>query len=219
MDEEKEEKSHGGEGVYIVLGLLGIIAIAPYELSTLDADAIPFVTYFVEHWDGYALAIKKTVGWMVGISFPISIALFIMIIYCVERLKEIRNLEQERMNAKVEPAYESIQAAGDPGMASRWKTVVTHIESENPNDWKQAILEADIMLDDLLTNLGYRGDTIGEKLKRVDSAHFLTLNDAGEAHGVRNKIAHQGSAFLLNQIEARQVIQQYRKVFEEFYFI
>ena len=103
-------------------------------------------------------------------------------------------------------------------MARRWGTVVKHIESESPNDWKQAILEADIMLDDLLTNMGYRGESIGEKLKRVDPAHFETLNDAWEAHKIRNDIAHQ-SQYSLNQIDARRVIQQYRKVFEEFYYI
>ncbi len=218
-DEEKKESGGGNEAIYAVVALLVLIAIAPFVLSTLNPSAIPFVTYFMAHWGGYVAAIKHLAGWIVGISFPISFVLLIMIIYCVERLKEIRDLEHAKMYAKVEQAYEPINPEGDPGMAKRWNTVVTHIESDNPNDWKQAILEADIMLDDLLTNLGYRGESIGEKLKRVESAHFKTLQDAWDGHTVRNKIAHEGSAFELNQMEAQAVIKQYKKVFEEFYFI
>ncbi|MES2216751.1 MAG: hypothetical protein V4481_05675 [Patescibacteria group bacterium] len=219
MDDEKKESGGGNEAIYVIVGFLALIAIAPFVLSTLHPDAIPFVSYFMAHWDGYVAGIKKLIDWIVGISFPISIILFIMIIYCVERLKEIRKLEKSKMEAKVEQAYEPVNPGGDPGMAKRWNTVMTHIESDNPNDWKQAILEADIMLDDLLENLGYRGNTIGDKLKRVDSAHFLTLQDAWDAHTVRNKIAHEGSSFELNQMEAQAVIKQYKKVFEEFYFI
>jgi len=94
-----------------------------------------------------------------------------------------------------------------------------NINSDNPNDWKQAIIEADIMLDDVLTKLGYRGDSIGDKLKRAEPADFSTLNEAWEAHKVRNQIAHSGSTYPLNQHEANRVIQMYRKVFEEFYYL
>ncbi len=164
-------------------------------------------------------ALKHFLDILVTISFPVSIFLLIMIVYVVERLKHLRKKEAELFDLKVEPAFEEIKQDGDPALAHRWETVKKHIESDNQNDWKQAIMEADIMLDDLLTNIGYRGESIGEKLKRVDSAHFQTLNEAWEAHKVRNNIAHEGSNYVMNQHEAKRVIQMYRKVFEEFYFV
>jgi len=160
---------------------------------------------------------KHFLSILVTLSIPASVVFFIMIISTVERLKALRKKEEEIYNAKVEPAFEQT-SGGDPKLAMRWTTVTTHMESDNPNDWKQAILEADIMLDDLLTNMGYRGETIGEKLKRVEPAHFQSLPEAWEAHKVRNQIAHE-SSFAMNQLEARRVVQQYKKVFEEFYFI
>ena len=80
-------------------------------------------------------------------------------------------------------------------------------------------MEADIMLADILTKMGYQGDSIGEQLKGVEPSDFLTLNDAWEAHKVRNQIAHQGSDFQLNERDAKRIIGLYKKVFSEFYYI
>ena len=72
------------------------------------------------------------------------------------------------------------------------------------------------MLDDMLTKQGYDGEGVGEKLKSVESSDFNTLNEAWEAHKVRNQIAHQGSAFDLSDTLARRTIAQYEAVFREF---
>jgi hypothetical protein len=195
----------------------------PQFVFTSFPDFLPWfsngLTWLVDKWPGFVTGFKYFFGWIVGLSFPISVAFLIMIIYCVERLKQLREIERQKYDMPIEQAYVEGVGEGDPALAHRWSTVTKHMESENPNDWKQAIMEADIMLDDLLTNMGYRGESIGEKLKRVDPAHFQTLQDAWAAHLVRNRIAHDGSAFSINQMEARRTIQLYRKVFEEFYFI
>lgn len=163
------------------------------------------------------LFIKNLLGVLVGLSIPIAIFFFIGIIYCVEGLKRIRNKEEQIHDLKVEPAFEEGNA-GDTVMAHRWDNAMKHVESPNENDWKQAIIDADILLDDLLTKMGYRGESIGEKLKRVVKGDMRTLDDAWEAHKVRNQIAHE-PGFILSQHQARQTIGMYRKVFEEFYYV
>jgi len=101
----------------------------------------------------------------------------------------------------------------------QWENVFKHSESENQNDWRQAIMEADIMLADLLNTMGLQGDTIGDKLKSVEPSDFRTLNNAWEAHKVRNNIAHEGMSFVLTQRETRRVIGLYESVFDEFKII
>lgn len=98
----------------------------------------------------------------------------------------------------------------------RWQDILKHSESENPSDWRFAIIEADILLDELLDQLRLPGNTIGDKLKAVEPSDFLTLDNAWEAHKARNQIAHQGSNFLLNQHETRRIIALYASVFKEF---
>ena len=170
----------------------------------------------VEWYPSVVIFIKNFFGLLIGLSIPLSLFFFIGIIYCVEGLKRVRDKEAEMHDLKVEPAFE--EGAGDTVMAHRWDKALKNIESPNENDWKQAIIDADIILDDLLTKMGYRGETIGEKLNRVAAGDMKSLKDAQEAHGVRNRIAHT-PGFTLSQYEARQTINQYRKVFEEFYYV
>lgn len=163
--------------------------------------------------------IKNFTGIVLGISIPLSIFFFIVIIYCVEQLKRIRAAEEKKYDLKVEPAYEEVVDQGNIAMAAKWQSVKDHMASENPNDWRQAIMDADIILDDLLTKMGYKGESIGEKLKRVEKGDFESIDDAWEAHKVRNRIAHEGTAFDLNLHDAQKAIAHYRRVFEEFYYI
>ena len=66
---------------------------------------------------------------------------------------------------------------------------------------------------DLLEKHGYPGEGVGERLR---SATFATLQDAWEAHKVRNQIAHEGSAFNLSADLVRRTIGRYENVFHEF---
>lgn len=101
----------------------------------------------------------------------------------------------------------------------KWQEIVKHAESENPANWRLAIIEADIILDDLLSMLKLPGETMGDKLKAIEPSDFLTLDQAWEAHKARNQIAHQGSDFLLSQREARRIVSLYEAVFKEFKII
>lgn len=159
---------------------------------------------------------RSLVGFLIGISIPISIFLFIGIIYLIEGLKRYRNVEEEIYGT---PPKVINEEKGDPVLEKRWRKILEHVESKNENDWRQAIIEADIMLEDLLLKLGYQGEGVGERLRRADPGDFKTLSQAGEAHGVRNRIAHDGSAHPLSQLDARRVINLYKQVFEEFYHI
>jgi len=101
----------------------------------------------------------------------------------------------------------------------RWEHVLTLANSESPGDWRTAIIEADIMLDELLTGMSYHGDTLGDKLKSVEASDFRTLDLAWDGHKIRNRIAHHGSDFILTERETKRVIDLYRQVFQEFDYI
>jgi hypothetical protein len=102
---------------------------------------------------------------------------------------------------------------------TKWEKIIKLSESNNQSDWRLAIIEADIILDELLEKLQLPGDTMGDKLKTIEPSDFLTLDQAWEAHKGRNMIAHEGSDFLLNQRETRRIISLYEAVFKEFHLI
>jgi hypothetical protein len=101
----------------------------------------------------------------------------------------------------------------------KWKMVLKHISSKNPSDWKLAIIEADTILDVLVERAGFPGPTLGERMKNADPGIFRTLKFARDAHGVRNRIAHEGSSFTLSERDAKRTIQEYEEVFKEFDYI
>lgn len=101
----------------------------------------------------------------------------------------------------------------------RWEAVQEHMKSARTSDWRLAIIEADIILEELLNNIGLVGDTVGEKLKNASTTSFSTLDQAWRAHNVRNRITHEGAGYDFTIREAQEVITQYKMVFEEFDFI
>ena len=105
------------------------------------------------------------------------------------------------------------------GENPKWDVIQKHISSMNPSDWRMAILEADILLYEMLDQMGYDGDSIADKLKLVESSDFNTLDLAWRAHKVRNAISHEGSSYEMSYQQAQNTIELYKKVFEEFYFI
>lgn len=71
-----------------------------------------------------------------------------------------------------------------------WQEIQSLMESQNPSDWNMAILRADAKLDDMLTHLGYDGETIAERLKIVDTTKLTSIDRVWSAHRLRNTIAH-----------------------------
>lgn len=148
--------------------------------------------------------------WITIIGYVLAVLALIVIVYCTMRLFELREREEHYYDTLLIPA------AAPGGTHPRWEHIQSLLGGGGPSTWREAIIEADIMLDDVLGEQGYEGDGVGEKLRAADPATFQTLKNAGEAHGVRNKIAHQGSSFDLSESLARRTLANYEAVFKEF---
>tara|TARA_B100002051_G_scaffold276779_1_gene327890 strand:+ start:7756 stop:8406 length:651 start_codon:yes stop_codon:yes gene_type:complete len=108
------------------------------------------------------------------------------------------------------------QLYGQRSENNRIKSVLANAASSNPNDWKLAIIEADIILDETLKERGFVGDSLGERLKSVSANQLASIGDAWEAHKVRNNIAHKGADFVLTKRLVDETIGRYQRVFKEF---
>jgi len=128
-------------------------------------------------------------------------------------------IEHRRLHDEL-ALHESVhaQAAVKPE-ASRFSTIEHMAGSENENDRRQAIIDADAMLAELLNSHGFVGADMGEQLRNASTAHFATRDAATAAHGMRNRIAHLGSGFSVSTRDAQEAISAYRRVFDEFNYI
>lgn len=147
------------------------------------------------------------------IAILVSVAAAAIIVYSVMQLFSVR--QREKQMYKPFPVIESETNREN----KRWGSIQNLILSENVNDWRQAIIEADILLGETLSSRGYIGSTIGEQLKSAGVTGFNSINDAWEAHKVRNEIAHTGSSFELSNALVLRTIARYQNVFNEFNII
>jgi hypothetical protein len=190
-------------------------ATPPISLLSQPVTASDVTTFLAAASPGEFATLYRYWAELVAVSIVLSLLFGALVIYCASRIIEIRRHERARVEAAVHPV-----AAHDVSRTQlRWNGIVEEANSDDERKWRLAILEADIMLNELLDIKGYRGETMADKMKQADRSTFHSIDAAWEAHGVRNKIAHQGSAHLLTAREARRVIGLYEEVFREFNII
>jgi len=130
--------------------------------------------------------------------------------------KYIKTRREELNKLNIAPkSLVSTNAVRNP----RWARVEEHLVSPDPHRWQLAIIEADVILDEMTRKMGVPGENLGERLKSIERSDFFTLDLAWEGHKVRNQIAHEGSTFNLTRREAKRIIDLFREVFKEFNYI
>lgn len=153
--------------------------------------------------------VARVWSWIVIVGYAFSVLGFFVLIYATMRLFELRKREKEFYSTLLVTPEQAQE------VNLRWKHISSLMEGGSESQWREAITEADIMLDDILKKRGYVGDGVAEKLKMLDAADLASLQDAWEAHKVRNQIAHEGSAFQLSETLAQRTLARYEKVFRE----
>ncbi|MBX4198993.1 hypothetical protein KW800_01805 [Candidatus Parcubacteria bacterium] len=202
---EEPKKDHFVEWGFVLLVIGILILLWSYILRSF---------YVVSLWNAI-------VYWFLHFIWPILVVLSIILavlailgtIYNIRRLNAI--LEEEKKIYGPLPDEEPLPAEPVVEKNDKWERVMAHANSANASDWRQAIIEADVMLGEILRTEGYHGDSVGEMLRGVDRIELLSLDAAWEAHKVRNEIAHAGGDYELNERNTRRVILLYESVFKE----
>jgi hypothetical protein len=146
----------------------------------------------------------------------ITIFFLSIIIYSVIKIRDRQIANRHKLHDAIHAVAHHHHEEKDD---KRWRMILDFITSNNPSDWRLAVIEADNILDELTKELGFVGDNLGERLRNAPASHFKTLNNAWEAHKVRNKIAHEGMSYEMPYREAKKAIELYESVFTEFEYI
>jgi len=192
----------------------GTSSVEELLLYTEHPDAVPLIWRDLK--DGWS---AETVFAFWGPLFPAGLLIALIasvgIVYCVMRVWQIRQSEW----AGFRKVQHTVSSEDVPRTQLRWRRVLDHASSDDEHKWRLAILEADIMLNELLDLQGYKGETMVDKMKQVTRVRFNTIDDAWEAHKIRNRVAHEGAEKHLTEHEKNYVIALYQRVFKEFGFI
>jgi len=220
---DDKKKPAGGSGLFHkdhhkeVFWLLGALFIISFILQRifvyfdgLEYSALGSFWQAVVDWFKWFWPVWK---WIAGAHI---VGGAIWSAYSYRKLSAIRDEEAKIYNPEPEGVVTTSGQIDRTDENKKWLRVQELVNSKNPTDWRLAIIEADVMLEDLLRASGYDGDGVADLLKAVDPSDMLTLDAAWEGHKVRNRIAHSGEKFDLNEREANRVIGLFESVFREF---
>ncbi|MFZ2149554.1 MAG: hypothetical protein WAV15_00095 [Minisyncoccia bacterium] len=174
----------------------------------------------------YFVTSPESVSTVRTIMFFFGMFFLTIICYATIRLFEIRKKEHEHLHHEIQEyahhkaEYEKrLKEEVGGSKNERWSKTLNYLFSQHSSDWKLAIIEADAMLEDLMDQLGFLGDNLGDKLKSSNQISFPQLTRAWEVHTIRNKIAHEGLSFELSHFEAKRIIAEYEEIFHAYGFI
>lgn len=99
-------------------------------------------------------------------------------------------------------------------IAKRWAKIKSRLETPSEAEQKLAIIEAEDILDEILQRMGYKGESLGERLKNLTPAQLSNIDQLLKAHQIRNNIVHDPD-YRLSLDEARKSLESYEKAFQE----
>lgn len=100
------------------------------------------------------------------------------------------------------------------GAMRKWKKIRARLKKGELNYYKAAILEADQMIEKILSDAGYAEATMLEKIQRVESQHISSAQVLREAHEVSVRVI-QDPEITLSREETEQVLLKYETFLDD----
>lgn len=92
---------------------------------------------------------------------------------------------------------------------SSWLSIEQKLQKDQPDSYTVCILEADKLLDHALKQRGFKGQTMGERMKAAQSS-WKDANVVWRAHKLRNQIAHETNV-QLGYDQVRGALQSFKQ--------
>lgn len=100
-----------------------------------------------------------------------------------------------------------------------WGSIKRRLDSGTDDDWELAVVEADVIVENIMERIGFRGLTLGDKIKSIDERNFANLKNLWEAHTVRIKIDNGGPEYKITKEEAKGALDKYEKALKELKYL
>jgi hypothetical protein len=99
------------------------------------------------------------------------------------------------------------------GAKNKWDKITSKIKKHRESDCKLALIEAESMLDEVLSQRGYTG-SLGEKLNQIKADTVSNIEEVRGAHAIIRDIKHDPN-YKISVNQADWILDNYRKMFRE----
>lgn len=166
--------------------------------------------------DGAGGGFSALSDWVKVLFYFVVLFLLAWIFYTIFRLLELFDREFKKFSGLF--VVENREVEEKKRVNQAWEDILSHVSQENVASWSLAVIECDKILDELLTEVGFVGKDVGEKLKAIPQGRLANIQNAWDAHKVRNRISHE-PGYTISRKEAKMTIEMYESVFHELGFL
>ena len=103
---------------------------------------------------------------------------------------------------------------GTSRIVKRWEKTKKRLDLPSESEHKLSIIEADNLLNEIIERMGFPGETLGDRLKKLTKIQLPSIDQVWEAHKARNNIVHDPD-YRLSLDQARKVLEIYEKALQE----
>lgn len=96
---------------------------------------------------------------------------------------------------------------------SKWLTIEASLQKNTPASYHMAVLNADKLLDYAMKEAGYKGTTMGDRMKNAKQV-FSNRNAVWAAHKLRNQIAHEAEV-QVHYDAARRALASFKQALKD----
>ncbi|HHE76564.1 MAG TPA: hypothetical protein ENL27_01110 [Candidatus Parcubacteria bacterium] len=163
-------------------------------------DVISFVVH---------LASYKIVSYLKTIFIAVSFLLFLFTIVLIAKTEWVKWAFWDKI-----AEFFTYKPRAAKKAFKRWAKITKKLDSNKESDYKLAVIEADSLLEEILEKIGYKGETLKDRLDQLDEEILPNIKEVREAHQVRNDIVHDPD-YRLGLDQASKILAVYEEAFRK----
>lgn len=95
-------------------------------------------------------------------------------------------------------------------MRKNWSKIEFRLGSDDPSQYKLAILEADEVIDKIFRSMELKGNNMTERLEKLTPGQMEEAEEIKTVHKIRNQIVHDPT-FQIDRTKAKETLDIYAK--------
>lgn len=143
----------------------------------------------------------------------LAISLFILFLLMIVKfkLKQLRKPKDVKVGVSGKEKWSFLN---DFKIKSTFRKISDYINFENILYWKLALAEIDSYFNNVLNEVGFKGDTITDRLAKVSKIYLNNADEIMVTHDKVNEILNDNN-YLLTKEETEKLIDVYKQGIEE----
>lgn len=169
----------------------------------MEAIEINSITFNVWWWPYFFVAVKY---FMIFLTVLLAVSIVLIFIRTQSFLKvDLGAIMEKTLKADKTSKIKWLE---------RWKNIISKAESDNSRDCKDAVVLAELFLDDILKIADFSGENIESRLKKIPDNQLEFKEDIIWAHKLKKRIALEEN-FEVDREEAKRAVYIFQRALKK----